>query len=65
MKRRKQRRRKREGRRHPFTLFPKTSRVLKLRVSQMSMTWNPHRPSYQYAQEVILLITMQSLSNSL
>lgn len=37
---------------------PKTSRVLKLFVSLMSMNWNPHRPTYEYVQEIILLIIM-------
>lgn len=52
------RRKKREERRHAFTRFPPNQLCPKI-ISQMSMTWNPHRPTYEYVQEVILLIIMQ------
>ena len=38
-----------------FTLFPRKC-ILKLFVSQMAMIWNPHRPTYEYVQDIITQI---------
>lgn len=42
---------------HLFYSLP-TGCILKLFVCQMSRTWSLHRPTYEYVQEVILLIKM-------